>query len=71
MLRSAALAVQHDLVDELGHNRGPVYGIGQNLALGDKSTTGHLISSFVGRSLIASVRCKGLKMRSDASGTDF
>ena len=54
-LRGAALAVQHDLVDELGDHGGPVNGIGQHLALGNKSTTGHLISSFV--VAIASPQC--------------
>ena len=41
VLSDATLAVEHDLIDELGHNRGPMNRIRQHLALGYKTATGH------------------------------
>ena len=45
VLRNTALAVFHNLIDELGDHRGPIDRIRQHLPLGDKSATGHVIPS--------------------------
>ena len=44
-LRDAALAIVHDLVDQLGHDDRAVYRIRKHLALRDKSTSGHVSPS--------------------------
>ena len=50
-LRYAALAVVHDLVDQLGDNGGIVYRIRKHFALRDKSTTRHGSPSLILRRL--------------------
>ena len=43
-LRDALLTVQHDAVDQLGHQDGVIQRVGQNLSLGYVSSSGHFAS---------------------------
>ena len=44
LLRNALLAVEHHAVDELRHQHGVVHRIGQDLSLGNISSSGHYAS---------------------------
>ena len=44
LLRDTLLAVQHDAVDQLGHQDGMIHGIRQNFSLGNITSSGHYAS---------------------------
>ena len=44
LLSHALLAIQHDAVDQLGHQHGAVHGIGQDLSFGNITSSGHYAS---------------------------
>ena len=44
LLRHALLTIQHDGIDQLGHQHRIVHGIGQNFSLGDITSSGHYAS---------------------------
>ena len=44
LLSHALLAVQHNAVDQLGHQHGAVHRIGQNFSLGNITSSGHFAS---------------------------
>ena len=44
LLGDALFTVQHDAVDQLGHQHGVVHRIGQDLSLGNITSSGHYAS---------------------------